>query len=716
MSTQSASACLLARVAQAALKQLRDPHLYVVPAPPDLPLGAAHIELLQRDPTTWIDDPGSVARVFEISRLVDSIQDDPEVVKTPDRSPGSLCDVFHGLLDDVKFAPAPLGPEEQKRYEAALALLYVERPFERTPAYQDFCALRSDAELKDVALSALAVQRAHTTDPEALATLDAELSLLESLQKERRQALDALDRAHGFTSAEALIDAAERTLDRIPDAVLQAAKAPVLLKITDILGSGEAIACRFSPASLTEDNWARLELTRADLEKYGVATSTVEPGELDESQIESIELEVQTLVCDRHWFWPGLFDNTRWTWATPSPVKVSNGGDLANDDGLIPAYVYALTFARNLVVRGRPSAGGPANESTFMRAFTGAGSDGQRARSLLMQAARFKPTTAVATTPAPAARGAAAPAARAIPVPAARSTPAPAARATPAPAARATAVPAARGTSNPVVRATPSAAVARSVRPPVVTRRESARPTSSGPTIARGDASRPTVVRDHRRSTTTTNPKASLGLSPHSIKHALLRQSAINGRVVDENDRPVAMATLTLQIPGGARSAVSGSNGSFSFTGLRPGKYPLVVRKAGYTPARSTVVVPSSRVHVVRLDEIDTCELRVRLLETNGAGESPFTGSAKLTIRGPSGTRIENVRGPEARLKLVEGATRVTVTSTEASRVVPSTASARLSSAPQVLTFRIERAPLLQNPEVQLLAVVCRRVQRCPSD
>ena len=70
--------------------------------------------------------------------------------------------------------------------------------------------------------------------------------------------------------------------------------------------------------------------------------------------IESIEVEVQTIVCERPWLWPALFENKRWDWATHSQ-PISRGID--DESGcIIPAYIYALIFARNLMIKLKKSA------------------------------------------------------------------------------------------------------------------------------------------------------------------------------------------------------------------------------------------------------------------------------------------------------------------------------------------------------------------------
>lgn len=666
MSTQSASACLLARIAQAALEQLRDPRLYVAPAPPNLFLGEAHIELLQKDPTIWRNDPGSVARVFEISRMVDCIQDDPALVKTPDRA-RFLSHEFPQVLANVKFSPAPLSEGERQRYERAIGLLYVEHPLVHTPAYDEFCALRADLELKDVALGALRLQLARATSPEARVALENELALLEPLQAERRQAVEALDRAGSFSSAEQIINDAERTLDRVPESVARAVDNMDLFQDADVLSGAMHASCRFFPASLSEDNWARLELTRADLERFGVDDSSSGDDELDESQIDSIELEVQTLVCDRPWFWPVLFENTRWTWANSEPLRVSNGGALASDNGLIPAYVHALTFARNLTVRGRPSTGSGREKATMlmMKRLMVASSSSPATQSLLMRAALARPTSETTVVAA-----AVAPAIVTSRMLAARPSPASA------------------------VAASSNAAPVMSAASSLVTKQASAMIAATNLAARRA---------------------ARIEVGPISIGKDLLAQVTMTGRIVDENDRPVSLATLTIDVPGGQRSVSSGTNGAFTFTALRPGKYSLSVAKSGYATLRSSLVVPQSSGQVLRLQELATCELRVRLIERTHDAELPFTGSAKITLQGPGGTRIENVSAPESTFRLPAGATQVSVTSIEAATITPAVTSITLgAAAPQTLTFHITRAPLLQNQHVQLLAVACRRLPRCP--
>jgi hypothetical protein len=111
--------------------------------------------------------------------------------------------------------------------------------------------------------------------------------------------------------------------------------------------------------------------------------------------------------------------------------------------------------------------------------------------------------------------------------------------------------------------------------------------------------------------------------------------------------------------------------------------------------------------------------VQVRLIEQVGSAERPFVGAAKVLIQSANDSRVESMDGrPEASFPLPTGDFTITVTSPESERVSPSSASVSLrddSQASQTLTFAISPAPILRNPDVQLLAFVCRRVPRCPN-
>lgn len=357
MSTERASAALLARIAKAVLKEFDRDDLYVVPTPNYITLGGIHLELLQQMEEDRLDDPASVALLVDISRIVDCIQSSREKLSTPDHTQGYVSDIFPQLVKNVEFNARPLNEEERKRYEQALNILFEEPPFLKTASYEEFCILRSDIEKKEVAIAEMRQNLRQLTDIEEKDILEKELEALEQLCSEQKDLLQSLDKRYNFLIAEEIVDNAEREIDKVPSSVADALEYIELLKITDPISNATHIACNFFPPNLSEDNWIKLKLTSKDIEQSEETNinSIHHSEELNDDEIDFVELEIQSLICDRPWFWSTLFSNRNWHWRIPSQA-VSTGEERNNDQGLLPGYIHGLIFVRNLTVKFRPSA------------------------------------------------------------------------------------------------------------------------------------------------------------------------------------------------------------------------------------------------------------------------------------------------------------------------------------------------------------------------
>jgi len=126
-------------------------------------------------------------------------------------------------------------------------------------------------------------------------------------------------------------------------------------------------------------------------------------------------------------------------------------------------------------------------------------------------------------------------------------------------------------------------------------------------------------------------------LSP--VAHGQQPTFEIQGSVVDINSRPLADATLTLRSkePGPERSAITGSNGTFSFRNLPPGHYSLRASASEFNPvlAQHLKVGPEHSVLTLRLRmELGFCPATpglphyFRLLDARGNhGPTAFSGS-----------------------------------------------------------------------------------------
>src|SRR5581483_9283116 len=74
---------------------------------------------------------------------------------------------------------------------------------------------------------------------------------------------------------------------------------------------------------------------------------------------------------------------------------------------------------------------------------------------------------------------------------------------------------------------------------------------------------------------------------------------SLAGRVVDTQGGVVVGATVQLDAPGGtARTAMSGSDGMFTFANMAPGAYVLRVRAAGFSEWSQPVTLTGAAVNV----------------------------------------------------------------------------------------------------------------------
>lgn len=677
MANDKASSALLARIAEAALKEFNQDDLYVAQAPAGVVLGDAQLDLLEQLEQDRLKDPASVGQLVELSQVVDCIQLSPNEFKRPDQDPNYLSDVFPLVMKDVEFLAAPMSDADRKKYEQAQAIMYADPPFIKTSAYADFCILRAELEKKEVARTEMQQNLKNMAASDEKTVLESQLADLTQLLKEQQDELEALDRAHNFRTAESIVDNAERQIDTVPASVTKALDTIEIFQITNPANNVTHVACSFFPSHLSEDNWIPLKLTPADIAgRSGDGGNP--PDDIDDNDIESIELEIQTLVCERPWLWPALFNNRHWNWRTSSR-PISTGDPASSDPGLIPAYIHGLIFARNLTVKCKPSAP-PKMKTMQMHLATMAI---KPTASFLMRAIQPKMQAKIAM--------AAAPKAHAVSL---------APRA--APAVSRSAVTAAVVRARPVGPAVTALKNVR-LRPAVST-------TAKRVVVRDHRTGAATVVRDHRRG--IPNPR--LVLRP-----GILIKLAARGRVVDEQGRGVYQAMVDLKTGTSVRRVTSGTDGSFTFTTLAPGRYAVKVTKAGFNAVQGSITVPQTTPLTINMRQIASCRVQVRIMERVEGSQRPFAGSAKAFIETGGRRRIESMDGrSEAIFSLPPGNHTITVTSPAAQKISPPSARVQLSAGRQpqpTLTFTIDRAVTLSNPETQVLGFLCRRIPLSPN-
>jgi hypothetical protein len=131
---------------------------------------------------------------------------------------------------------------------------------------------------------------------------------------------------------------------------------PGLDNLTDAASGQEFFPCGFSPSNILDSPaWTTLTLTEHEVEGLAQAAppeirKLFGTDQLD-LDIESLSLEVSSVLITRAWFSPEVFSARFWKFYDSGKV-LSNGQTPPSGD--CPAYVAAVVFARNLIIKLRP--------------------------------------------------------------------------------------------------------------------------------------------------------------------------------------------------------------------------------------------------------------------------------------------------------------------------------------------------------------------------
>jgi hypothetical protein len=112
---------------------------------------------------------------------------------------------------------------------------------------------------------------------------------------------------------------------------------------------------------------------------------------------------------------------------------------------------------------------------------------------------------------------------------------------------------------------------------------------------------------------------------------------AVKGTLTDESGAVIPAATVTLTGSGGAKTAQSQADGSYSFTGLTPGQYTVNLNFIGFAPfSRTVTVAPGLTVQLLIRLSLSTETQRVTVSAEPGPTVStePDNNAAALVIRG----------------------------------------------------------------------------------
>ncbi|RME02031.1 MAG: carboxypeptidase regulatory-like domain-containing protein [Calditrichaeota bacterium] len=358
---------LLKQIATIAMKEFNIPDLYVALLPLELKLSREHIEILQHWAEYLAEDQelngNDVKKLIEISRIVDCIQsrNDPDTLDLPEySSPGFLSEAFLRIIKNIEFMPEPLNDQQIKKYENAKKILYKDDayPFVKTEEYNEFCMLRVQISRLEIRKRELLRQKGENNELNRGSNIDDELNQLGDLIKEKEELMAALNDQFQFQVAEEIIRNVELNMNIIPPSIKKAIDTISLFEMTEPVNNITHIICSFFPSVLSEENWIPLRLTSKDFSQITFEHEAEEhsSGFIQDDDIEVIELEVQSLICVRPWFWPALFEKPNWKWKKKSPPVSTGVVNSTSREELIPAYVFALIFARNISIRLKPHA------------------------------------------------------------------------------------------------------------------------------------------------------------------------------------------------------------------------------------------------------------------------------------------------------------------------------------------------------------------------
>jgi hypothetical protein len=141
------------------------------------------------------------------------------------------------------------------------------------------------------------------------------------------------------------------------------------------------------------------------------------------------------------------------------------------------------------------------------------------------------------------------------------------------------------------------------------------------------------------------------------------------------------------------------------------------VSRQGFHSAKGTLVIPQTAPVTIQLRGQGDCLVAIELVTKNGSGATePFIGRAEVAIETAQGRRIESMTDNwRAQLRLPGGRITLSATAPEADVVTPDRVTIDMQSNQQrTVQFEVTPARTFQNPAVQLLAFVCRRVPPSP--
>ena len=292
--------------------------------------------------------------LIEASEFARTVNQVPRSVIAPIDEGEYLWDIYSEVLETARVAAPSVAPVDAGTLAAALALLYV----------TDADGLRTDSETlraykqhRDAVIEAQEDFRNQQLTAESSTDAAVQARWKDEVEPRLRDAIQQLEDAwvgSGFkTQVEAAQQVEQAGAAGSPTTVWtewRSAFQEDLDLVTDTNQIRFALT-GYSPFDIfSADDWPRFTLSSDEI---GQLTAEA-PAELREifasgsgaSEIESLSFEYRSASVTRPWLRPGLFKSR--FWRLPEGAEALADGE---DGGRCPAYICALVFVRNVVVK-----------------------------------------------------------------------------------------------------------------------------------------------------------------------------------------------------------------------------------------------------------------------------------------------------------------------------------------------------------------------------
>ncbi len=311
-------------------------------------------------------------KLTEFSRIMDCIPNSATLDLT---RPDTLSTIYQGLLkgttSGVKLARSTRvrTPDEEAAYQKAFQFLYIVAP---DGSWADSPSTTAYKQYRDAWFTAQEIYK--NKEIEAKYTTDASVkerwtTVEQPMLRSKIAELESEWVTKGYrTEYEGARRTYEQFIGSSPSVIWDEWNKqcmPGLDKLTDAVSAQEFFPSGFSPSNVLDSPvWTQLTLTEGEVEGLAKAAPTeirkLLAADHIDLDIESLSLEISSVVITRAWFAPEVFRSRFWKFYDTGRA-LSSGQTPPSGD--CPAYVAAVVFARNLAIKLRPQS--PKNQQAM---------------------------------------------------------------------------------------------------------------------------------------------------------------------------------------------------------------------------------------------------------------------------------------------------------------------------------------------------------------